>query len=200
MAKQGAYIRDVHSLEQLNERIVSSGEAMLNIDADVSNYLNGVRDTLEGQLDSIRMRLEEAEARLNSAENALSVCYASQVCNEFGELSPSCSMEESDIESARSEVEKWRMRYEQGQQILGECQQEISSYSSGGHTLIINMSKQQTQRACQLLRDCIDKLHDILGLDVVGCTNEGAVSTSEKQESSLLEAERLRAIKNQFRV
>lgn len=200
MAKQGAYIRDVHSLEQLNERIVSSGEAMLNIDADVSNYLNGVRDTLEGQLDSIQMRLEEAEARLNSAENALSVCYASQICNEFGELSPSCSMEESDVESARSEVEKWRMRYEQGQQILGECQQEISSYFSGGHALIINMSKQQTQRACQLLRDCIDKLHDILGLDVDSCTNEGAVFTSEKQESSLSEAERLHAIKNQFRV
>ena len=200
MAKQGAYIRDVHSLEQLKERIGHSGEAMSNIDANVSSYLNGVRDTLEGQLDSIRMKLEEAEARLNSAENALSVCYASQVCNEFGELSPSCSAEECAVETARVEVEKWRMRYEQGQQILGECQREISDYSSGGHALILNMSNQQTPRACQLLRDCIDKLQDILGSDVVNCTNAGIASTTKEQVPSHSEEERLLAIKKQFRV
>jgi hypothetical protein len=200
MAKQGAYIRDVHLLEQLKERIGHSGEVMSNIDANVSSYFNGVRDTLEGQLDSIRMRLEEAEARLNSAENALTVCYASQVCNEFGELSPSCSMEEIDVESARSEVEKWRMRYEQGQQILGECQQEITGYASGGHALILNMCNQQTPRVCQLLRECIDKLQDILGFDVVHTTNAGIASIHEEQVPSHSEEDRLQAIKNQFRV
>ncbi len=201
MAKQGAYIRDVHSLEQLKERIGHSGEAMSNIDANVSSYFNGVRDTLEGQLDIIQTRLAEAEANLSSAENALSVCQASQAMIEaMGEPGPSCMAEECAVETARVEVEKWRMRYEQGQQILGECQREISDYSSGGHALILNMSNQQTPRACQLLRDCIDKLQDILGSDVVNCTNAGIASTTKEQVPSHSEEERLLAIKKQFRV
>lgn len=200
MTRQGAYIRDVHSLEQLKDRIGHSGEAMSNIDANVSNYLNSVRDTLESQLDIIQTRLAEAEANLSIAESALSTCQASQMCNEFGELVPSCTNEECAVEAARVEVEKWRKRYEQGKQIFGECQQEISDYSSGGHALIINMCNQQTSRACQLLCGCIDKLQDILGFGVVNSTNSGIASAPEELVSSHSEEERLQYIKKQFRV
>ena len=171
MAKSGAYIRDVLLLEKLNDRIVSSGEAMANIDQNVSNYLNGVQETLESQLDSIQERLRDAETRLMEAENACTVCHASQVCDETGTLVPSCEWEESAVETARMEVEKWRMRYEQGQQILGECRQEISGYSSGGHALIMNMCEQQTPKASQILNGCIDKLQDVLNSNMVANVN-----------------------------
>ena len=166
MAKQGAYISDVHLLEQLNDQIKNSGEAMANINQNVISHLNGVRDNLERQLDYIQTRLSEAEANLSSAESALNACYASQMCNEFGELTPSCSWEESAVDTARSEVEIWRSKYNQGQQIVGECQREISDYQSGGNALIQTMSNQQTPKANQILRDCIGKLEDILHSDV----------------------------------
>lgn len=167
MAKPGAYIRDVHSLEQLNDRIKSSGEMMANIDQNVSNHLNSVRDKLMSQLDYLQQRLSEAEARLREAGNAMNACHASQVVvPETGMIVPSCVFEESAVSSAQIEVESWRTKYNRGQQILGECQQEMAEYSSGGHALIANMSQQQTPKANQLLSGHIERLQDILGSDV----------------------------------
>ena len=166
MARQGAYISDVHLLEQLNDQIKYSGETMANINQDVMSHINKVKNDLERQLDYIRTRLSEAEANLSSAESALNACYASQMCNEFGEITPSCSWEESAVSQAQSEVDIWRGKYERGQQIVVECQQEISDYTAGGNTLIQTMSNQQTPKANQILRDCIGKLEDILHSDV----------------------------------
>ena len=166
MAKSGAYIRDVHLLEKLNDRIVFSSEAMVNIDQNVSNYINNVKDTLENQLNIIREKLQEAETRLREAENVCTACHASQVCDESGMLVPSCEWEENAVEDARVEVEKWRTRYDHGQQIFKECQQEITTYSSGGHVLVLNMREQHTPKASQLLRGYVDKLQAILHLDM----------------------------------
>lgn len=179
MAKSGAYIRDVQLLEKLNDQIVSSGEAMANIDQQVSSYIHGVQETLESQLDSIQERLRDAETRLMEAENACAACHASQVCDETGMLVPSCEWEESSVETARMEVEKWRMRYEQGQQILGECRQEITDYSSGGHALIMNMCEHQTPRASQVLNGCIEKLQDVMSSDMVASINWSTDSFSK---------------------
>lgn len=200
MAKTGAYIQDVHLLEQLNQRILGSGEAMSNIDVNVINYINGVRDAVQDQLDSIRIRLEEAEANLSNAENALTACYASQMCNEFGELSPSCSMEENNVESARGEVEKWRTRYGQGQQIVSECQQEFSDYMSGGHELVRIMCEHQAPKASQLLRECIDRLGDILGHNLAASDNSSAYIEPDVSVSTRSDEVCVSALKNQFNV
>lgn len=184
MAKSGAYIRDVQLLEKLNDRIVSSGEAMANIDQNVSSYINGVQETLQSQLDSIQERLRDAETRLMEAENVCAACHASQVCDETGMLVPCCEWEESSVETARMEVEKWRMRYEQGQQILGECRQEIADYSSGGHVLVMNMREQQTPKASQILNGCINKLQDVLNSDMVPNVNLVLDSFSQGTSSS----------------
>ena len=169
MAKQGAHISDVDLLVKLDQRIGASGQAMANIDQSVVSHLNNVRDTLERQLDVIREKLQEAEQRLSEAESACQACHASQFCDEFGMVVPSCASEESAVEVAQMEVEKWRSKYEQGQQILGECQREIGEYngSGGGHSLVLMMSEQQTLKASQLLHGCIDKLQDILNSDMV---------------------------------
>ena len=201
MAKPGANIRDVNLLEKLNERIEASGEAMANIDVNVSNYLNGVRDTLESQLDSIQDKLDEAEQRLSEAESALSACHASQVViPETGIVTPSCEWEESAVESARMEVEKWRVRYEQGQQIAGECQREISEYNSqgGGHGLILTMSGQHTTKASQLLRSCIDNLQEILNTNMIASNNTGMDVTTEGLDRPLSNGNHANALKDFF--
>lgn len=185
MAKQGAYIRDVHLLEKLDDRVVSTGEAMANIDQDVSNYLNSVQETLESQLNTVQERLKDAEARLTEAENVCSACHASQMCDESGMLVPSCEWEESSVETARMEVEKWKLRYEQGQQILGECRQEIADYSSGGHVLILNMHEQQTPKASQILHGCIEKLQDVLNSNMVASVSWGTDSVPKGSDRPL---------------
>lgn len=177
MAEEGAYIRDVHSLEELNNMIEYSGEAMANIEENVSNYIDGVKDVLEKQLNIIRERLEEVKEKLREAEEALSSCEATQEYDEdCGEYKPSCNWERSTVQSAREEVDEWRRKYEEGKRIVSECQSEIDDYNfpgsflypPGGHHLILNMRDNQTPKASQQLRDCIDKLQDILNTDVGG--------------------------------
>lgn len=170
MTKLGTHISDVILLENLNEQIRSSGEAMSNIDQNVSNYLNGVRESLENQLNILKEKLDEAQQRLSASENALSCCKASQVCDPMtGMLVPDCTCEENAVESDRMDVEKYKDKYEKGERIIEECVREIGEYSGsgGGHSLIHTMCSQQTPKASQLLRDCIDKLQDILNSNMV---------------------------------
>lgn len=204
MAEQGAHIRDVHSLEELNNMIEYSGEAMANIEENVSNYIDGVKEVLDKQLDYIQQKLEEAEEKLSEAEDDLSSCEASQKYDEeSGEYRPSCSAEQRAVESARKEVEEWRRKYEEGQRIVGECQSEIDDYNSpggilnppGGHYLIINMRENQTPKATQQLRDCIDKLYDILDCDVGGDSSAAADWQPKEENKPLSEDERFEAFK-----
>jgi flagellar biosynthesis chaperone FliJ len=201
MAKSGAYIIDIHLLERLDEQIGSSGEAMASIDQNVCDHLNTVRDTLERQLDTIREKLQEAEQKLSEAENALSSCKANQVLEpETGTFVPSCDCEENAVESARTEVEKWRTKYERGQQILEECQREIGEYNGpgGGHSLIQTMSKDQTPKVSQLLRDYIEKLQDILNSDMVVSTNVVSDTIPKEQSTSLSGEGYVNDLKNFF--
>lgn len=203
MTKMGASVSDVILLEKLEEQIGSSGKAMANIDQNVCNYVNNVRNDLERQLDTIHGRLQEAEQKLDVAENALSACHTSQVLDPMtGLLVPSCDWEESAVESARMVVETWRTKYEQGQQILGECQREIVEYngSGGGHSLILTMYEQQTPKATQILRDCIDKLQDILSSDMVVSANMSGDSESKVLEGSASDAGRANELKNFFKL
>lgn len=203
MTKMGAIVSDVILLEKLEEQIGSSGKAMANIDQNVCNYVNNVRNDLERQLDTIHGRLQEAEQKLDEAENALSACHTSQVLDPMtGLLVPSCDWEENAVESARMEVETWRTKYEQGQQILGECQREIAEYngSGGGHGLILTMYEQQTPKATQILRDCIDRLQDILSSDMVVSANMSGDSESKVLEGSASDAGRANELKNFFKL
>jgi len=163
MAKNGAYILDTELLNQLNDEIKQTGEKMANIDSHVGDYLRRVLDALERQLDFLREKLDEAEARLSEAESALSSCQASQVfIPEMGGYVPTCISEEVEVSSAREEVMEWQQKYSEGQQIVGECQREISDYESGGHALIENMANNQTPKAIEQLRIGISKLENIL--------------------------------------
>ena len=171
MAEKGAYIQDVHSLEQLSQTIDDTGKKMANIHENISSYIYRVKDALDRQLDFLREKLEEAEERLNEAESALSSCQASQIfVPELGGYVPSCISEEVAVASAREEVAEWQHKYSEGQRVVGECQNEISDFNSqtGGKGLIENMAKNQTPSATHQLRDCINKLQDILTSDVQG--------------------------------
>lgn len=203
MTKMGARVSDVLLLEKLEEQIGSSGKAMANIDQNVCNYVNDVRDNLERQLDTIHGRLQEAEQKLEEAENALSSSHTSQVLDPLtGTFVPSCDWEESAVESARAEVETWRTKYEQGQQILGECQREIGEYfgPGGGHSLILTMCEQQTPKATRILRGCIDKLQDILSSDMVVSANVGADSEPKMPGSPASDEGRVNELKNFFKL
>ena len=201
MAKHGASVSDVHLLVKLNKIIVSSGEAMASIDQNVCAHLNNVRDNLEKQLDTIREKLQEVEQKLSEAENALSSCKASQVLDpETGTFVPSCDCEESAVESARAEVERWRTKYERGQQILEECQREVGEYNSpgGGHGIIQTMSKDQTPKVSRLLRDYVEKLQVILNSDMVVGSKVVGDTVPEGQSTPLSEEGHVNDLKNFF--
>jgi chromosome segregation ATPase len=204
MAEQGAHIRDVHSLEELNNMIEYTGEAMANIEENVSNYIDGVKEVLDKQLEFIQQKLEEAEEKLSEAEEALSSCEASQEYDEeSGEYRPSCSSEERAVESARKEVEEWKKKYDEGKSIVDECRTEIDDYNApagfiqppGGHYLIKYMREQQTPKASQQLRDCIEKLYDILQCDVGGDPGAALDWQPKDQDKPLTEDERFEAFK-----
>ena len=201
MTKSGAHISDVLLLENLDKRILDSGKAMANISQNVNNYLNNVRDTLERQLEVIQNRLQEAEQKLSQAENALSVCHSSQVVDPLtGTVVPSCACEESTVESARTEVEMWRSKYEQGQRIFDECQREIGEYNGpgGGNSLILTMSDQQTPKASQFLRDCINKLQDVLSSNMSVNTDLATGLAQRESNSPSPDKDRTRDLKESF--
>lgn len=204
MAEQGAHIRDVHSLEELNNMIEYAGEAMANIEENVSNYIDGVKEVLDKQLEFIQQKLEEAEEKLSEAEDALSSCEASQEYDEeSGEYRPSCSSEERAVESARQQVEEWRRKYDEGKRIVDECRTEIDDYNApggfiqppGGHYLIKYMREIQTPKATQQLRDCIEKLYDILQCDVGGDPDAAVAWQPKDQDKPLSDDERFEAFK-----
>ena len=206
MAEQGAYIRDVHSLEELNNMIEYSGEAMANIEENVSGYINGVKDVLDKQLQFIQEQLDKAKERLREAEEELSDCEASQTEDEDGHVTPSCNMERWAVQAAREEVAEWQEKYNEGKDIVSECQREIDDYNfpggildpPGGHYLIQNMRDNQTPKASQQLRDCIEKLQDILTTDVGGESNsdEAGFSPQNPEDRPLSEDERFDKFRN----
>ena len=174
---EGAYIRDIHSLEELNNMICFTGESMANIEENVSNYLNGVKEVLDQQLEMIREKLEEAKEWLSEAQDALSSCEASQSYDEeTGEYCPSCSSEEREVERAQREVEEWQKKYDEGKKIVDECQGELDDYyypgsplsPPGGHHLIRIMSERQTPKATQQLQDYIADVYEYKQHDVGG--------------------------------
>ena len=201
MTKSGVFIRDVLLLEKLDERIGATGKAMANIGQNVCQYLNDVREELERQLDVIHQIFQEAEQKLNDAENALNSCLSSQVLDPTtGTFVPSCKWEEDAVGDAQSDVEKWSTRYERGQKILEECQREIAEYNGqgGGHSLILTMSEQQTLKASQLLRGCIDKLQDVLNSNMVVSDNVSSDTVPKGSDSPLLNEGRTNDLKDFF--
>jgi hypothetical protein len=140
---------------------------MSGIDQELIRYISSVKDTLGRKLNYIKMNLDEAERKLDEAERAEAACHARQHRNKYGDLVPSCSCEENAAAAAWKEAEKWRGKYKRAKQIFDECQQEIADYLSGGHEFIRNMSGQQTHEASQTLRDCVDRIQDILSTNVM---------------------------------
>jgi hypothetical protein len=168
MASTKIYIRDVNLLEELQDRIVSSGEAMSGIDRNVVSSLDSVMSTLESNLAIVRQKLESAESRLSNAEAALAACESQVIMTTMGPMPPDCGCEQSEVAAANAEVSKWKGRYERGQQIVSECRSEIAEYNSttGGHGLIVNMTENQTPKASMLLSDCLARLQDILNANM----------------------------------
>lgn len=175
MLEQGVYIRDVSSLEELNNVFEYTGESMATIEENVSGYINGVKDVLEHQLDAIREQLERAQQELNEAEADLSACESSQEWDEEDECyRPSCNCEMSAVNAARREVEEWQQKYDKGKDIVDQCQREIDDYNApggllfppGGHCLIENMCDQQTPNITEQLREHIEGVVDILQSEV----------------------------------
>ena len=175
---EGVFLRDVHSLEEMNNMIGFTGEVMANIEDNVIRYLDGVHNVLKEQIEVIKEQLEEAKERLSQAEDELSACEASQSYDEeTGELEPSCSYEASAVEAARREVDELQEKYDAGQRIIDECQREIEDYNfpgsplspPGGHYLIQTfMCENDTRDATSQLREYIEDVYEYKGMDVGG--------------------------------
>ena len=166
MARSGIDIRDVGLLDELIQEFERSSIQMSHIDADVRIHLGSVRNDLQRQLDVIHDRLRDAECRLSQAETALSACQCAAAAASAMGMCLSCVSEEQEVAMARMDVEKWRMRYSQGQQILSQCQQEISDYESGAHQLIERMCNENTPQVTQQINSLIGMMQDILKSDL----------------------------------
>lgn len=208
MTEEGVFIRDVHSLEELNNIIAFTGESMANIEENVSNYLDGVQEVLEKQLDAIREKLEEAQERLSEAQDALSSCEASQEYDEeSGEYRPSCSWEERAVAAAQKEVDEWQRKYAEGKRIVDECKGEIGDYNDpggliippGGHYLILNMCEKQTSSATDQLQEFIEEVYEYKEQDVGGdpdAVTEVTNPAARDDDQPMTEDERLAAFKD----
>ena len=180
MSSSRVDIRDVGLLDELIREFERSSSQMLHIDADVRNYLDSVMADLQRQLGDIEGRLRDAERRLSCAESALSACQAAaQVAAAMG-MCQTCVCEEQEVAMARMEVEKWRTRYSQGQQIVCWCRQETSDYNCGAHQLVERMCNEQMPQATRQLNDHIDKLHAILNSSVAYMPTADVAQTAAK--------------------
>lgn len=207
MLEQGVFIRDVHSLEELNNVFEYTSESMANIEENVSGYINGVMAVLEHQLESIREQLEQAQQELSEAEADLSSCESSQEWDdEDGCYRPSCDCERSAVSDARREVDKWQRKYDKGKDIVDQCQREIDDYNApggllsppGGHCLIEYMCDQQTPNITEQLREHIDGVEDVLNSDVGGEASSGDIQTNphvKESDQARSQSDRLAAFK-----
>lgn len=199
MESAGVHIRDINSLEELNNMIEYSGEALANIEENVSNYINGVQDVLEQQLTIIQEQLDKAKERLSDAEDALSSCLSSQEYDEESHTyHPSCSWQESAVQRARKEVDEWQIKYDAASRIVSECESEIREYNEpggvitppGGHYLIVDMREKQLVSATEQLRNHIEKARIILEHDLGGdSSTENVITNPHVQEEDLPRSE-----------
>lgn len=179
MAVSGTYISDVNLLAQLDDVVRSSATELSNIDHMVSDYLNDVRDNLERQLDIINQNLQAAEMRLENARVALEACHAVQVfVPELG-LVPDCLCEETELNNAQQEADKWRYRYGRGQQILSQSLQEINDYACGGHRLVSDVVHNHQPAISHFLSENQAKIWEMLNANL-------EVTTISTQASSTL--------------
>lgn len=186
MSSSRVDIRDVAMLDELVREFERAGSQMSHIDADVRVHLNNVMDDLQRQLNVIDGRLRDAEHRLTCAQSALSACQASAQAAAAVGMCQTCIFEEQEVAMARMEVEKWRSRYSRGEQIIGQCRQEISGYESGAHQLVERMCNEQTPHVSRQLFEHIDKLQDIMNSNMAPAylptaVNAQTVATKESQ-------------------
>ncbi len=148
---------------------------MLKVLEAVSNYLNGVKDTLQQQVEMLRAQWEEAQERLSAAENALSACEASQKWDEEdGEYHPSCRSEEARVERARRYEQECREKLKQGERIVRDVQSEIEKYKAPGGPIIPPgaekyleyLAKDHTQKAIDALNKVIEVVEEYLRFGV----------------------------------
>lgn len=199
MENDGAHIRDINSLEELNNMIEYSGEALANIEENVSNYINGVQDVLEQQLIIIQEQLDKAKERLSDAEDALSSCLSSQEYDEESHTyRPSCNCQENAVQRARKEVDEWQRKYDAASRIVSECESEISEYNEsgggimppGGHYLIVDMRERQLVWATEQLRNYIEKARNVLEHDLGDdSSSENVMTNPYVQEEDLPRSE-----------
>lgn len=206
----GAYIRDVRSLEELSNIISFTGETMSTIEENVSNYLDGVKDVLGKQLEIIREKLEEYKEILREAQEALSSCEDSQEYDEdTGEYTPSCQYEARAVDAAQADVDEWQKKYDTGKDIADECQSEINDYNfpggivmpPGGHHLIRYMCEQQTPKATQQLQEYINDIYEYKHHDVGGdpdTIHEITNPAVQEEDKPMTEDDKLAAFKNKI--
>lgn len=184
MASSRVDIRDVGMLDELTREFERSSSQMSHIDADVRNHLDSVMADLQRQLDYIDGRLHNAEHRLSCAEAALSACQASAQAAAALGMCQTCVCEEQEVSMARMEVEKWRTRFSQGQQIVAQCRQETSDYNCGAHQLVERMCNEHMPQATRQLNDHIDKLQDILNITMADMSTTGdSQAVTHKKEA-----------------
>ncbi len=207
MTDSTVYIRDHTSLIELNNTLEYSADSMLKILESVNGYLEGVLKALEEQLKALEERLKAAEEALSVAESAYSSCLASQRWvdededGNGGYYTPSCSSEESDVESCRQERDRCQEEYDKGKRIYDECEYEIRQYREpggmvtpppGGEKTLEYLAKDHTDAATKKMRDILEVVERYLkanmsihGESFSTVISSESVATSDNPNASL---------------
>lgn len=169
MSDSKAHIRDAQSLEELHNTLEYGADSLLKILESVNDYLQGILQAMEKQMEVLKKQLEEAEKRLEYAEDALRSCESSQEYDEeSGEYYPSCSVEQSAVQSARKRRDECQKKHDDAQKILDECKYEVAEYKKeggfiippGGEKTLEYLAQTHTDKASEKLRVIIDKVSE----------------------------------------
>lgn len=175
-----AYIRDHHSLIDLNNTLEYGADSILKILESVNNYLQGVKEALLKQLKGLEEELRIAEEELAEAERAHSSCIASQHWVEEyededgnthgGYYTPSCDSEASEVERCQKEHDRCQERYDKGKRICDECDNEIAKYKEtggfvippGGERTLEYLAKDHTDKSTSKMREILAVVEEYL--------------------------------------
>jgi hypothetical protein len=189
MTDSKVLIYDYKTLIQLNDALDYCGDSLLKLLKEVDNYLQSClrafeeqRDFLKEQLEIAERELQEAEQALSEAENDYSSCLSSQHEEEDEDgntyTTPSCSGEQSRVESARRYSDVCREKHDEckrkldaAERIISDCKYEIEQYkfsggilrSNGGEATLEYLAKTHTDEAQAKMNKIHEKIEQYLG-------------------------------------
>ncbi len=185
----GVYVADHHSLMDLVNAIVYTGESLASLRSAVDGYFRSIENAMENSIDDFRRQLQDAQSRLSDARAALSACEDSGYYDDDGNyVRPNCSCERAEVREAESEVDRIRKILERLEAIKSKVDSELYKYRQpfgvvipgGGDGVLEYLSDNQSKEASDFMNRLLEIIEEYLSVNV--SADGGVTSTPPKEE------------------